>query len=417
MSTVQPNGSFLRGLVELMSMSTRDIPRGLSALLTPHLAHSALIILTADGAGGHRQEAGDPEFLAGVTALELDQMRRDAPDVESIQRTTLRMRDGLRPALHAHARNGALLLIADPGPTDADDLVLATWNIVALYVQKRADEGSPHYLQHARAAAGVRMEALTELSDEYSTTLESVLSALRSTLLDDASARNRAIALASGGLVHLRTATDKARTFTEEPVTTAFARLQDDLRPITRYLDIDVQFVEPPVDGRPLPGEVAHGARAVVRGTILALTDLPDVSKVRVQWDCDGTNLLVNVRDDGPGDHSETSTLLRFVRERVRALDGHLAVDATPGWGTEMAIVIPLDPPSSGIVSSAMANLRPREIQVIDLLAAGHRNRSIAERLGISENTVKFHVSRILRKLGASSRSEAISMLYADRRG
>lgn len=104
------------------------------------------------------------------------------------------------------------------------------------------------------------------------------------------------------------------------------------------------------------------------------------------------------------------------MRERVRALDGQLVLDATPGWGTEMAIVIPLDPPSSGLVSSAMANLRPREIQVSDLMAAGHRNRTIARRLGISENTVKFHVSRILKGLGATSRDEAISLLFADRR-
>ncbi|WP_166999452.1 helix-turn-helix transcriptional regulator [Paramicrobacterium fandaimingii] len=417
MAMVQPNGSFLRGLVGLMSVPARDIPRELSTLLAPHLAHSALIILTADAAGGQRQEVGDPAFVEGVTALDLDQIRRDAPKVEAVQRTALHIGDGLRPTLHAHARNGALLLLADPGPQDVDDLVLSTWNIVALYLQKRADEGSPRYLQHARAAAGMRMDALTELADEYSTTLESVLATLRSSRLDDTTARTRAITLASGGLVHLRTATDRARTFTEEPVTTAFARLQDDLRPITRYRDTDVQFIEPPVDGRPLPGEVAHGARAVVRGTILALTDLPDVSKVRVQWDCDGANLLMNVRDDGKGDHSESSVLLRFVRERVRALDGHIAVDATPGWGTEMAIVIPLDPPSSVIVTSAMANLSPREIQVIELLASGYRNRLIAERLGISENTVKFHVSRILRKLGAASRSEAISILYADHRG
>ena len=101
--------------------------------------------------------------------------------------------------------------------------------------------------------------------------------------------------------MHLRTASDRVRTFTEEPVTTAFERLRDDLRPLVRYRDIDVQFVEPPVDGRALPSEIAHGARAVVRGSILALVDRHDVSRVRVQWDCDGTNLLINVRDDGPG--------------------------------------------------------------------------------------------------------------------
>ncbi|MCW4457385.1 LuxR C-terminal-related transcriptional regulator [Microbacterium sp. MPKO10] len=416
MSQAHPSGRFLRGLVDLMSAPARDIPRDLSAVLAPYVPHTALITLTADAAGGQRQEFGDPAFTTAVTALDLDQIRGDAANVEAVHRSSLPLDCESRTVLHAHARNGALLMLADPATTDADDLVLSTWNIVALHQQKLPDDGSPRYLQNARAAASARMEALTELADEYSTTLESILDTLRSDRLDDTAARTNAIGIAAGGLVHLRTASDKVRTFTEEPVTTAFARLQDDLRPVTRYRDIDVQFVDPPVDGRPLPGEVAHGARAVVRGTILALTDHPGVSKVRVQWDCDGTNLLMNVRDDGSGDHSESSSLLSFIRERVRALHGQLALDATPGWGTEMAIVIPLDPPNSGLVSSALADLRPREVQVIELIAVGHRNRSIAERLGISENTVKFHVSRILRKLGASSRAEAISMLFADRR-
>lgn len=79
-------------------------------------------------------------------------------------------------------------------------------------------------------------------------------------------------------------------------MTTAFERLRDDLNPLLRYRDIDVQFVEPPVDGRPLPSEVAHGARAVVRGSILVMIDDPSVSRVRAQWDCDGTNLIIGLR-------------------------------------------------------------------------------------------------------------------------
>ena len=195
--------------------------------------------------------------------------------------------------------------------------MLQLWNIVALRVQELADAASPDYLQLARATSSVRMEALTELADEYSTTLESVLAALRTAALDDRAARRTATNLAAEGMVHLRTASDRVRTFTEEPVTTAFERLRDDLRPLVRYRDIDVQFVEPPVDGRALPSEIAHGARAVVRGSILALGRPARRRRVRVQWDCDGKNLLINVRDDGPGDLSGESVQLRLVRQRV----------------------------------------------------------------------------------------------------
>lgn len=59
--------------------------------------------------------------------------------------------------------------------------------------------------------------------------------------------------------------------------------------------------------------------------------------------------------------------------------------------------------------------LTPREIEVLHLLAAGLPNKIIALRLGVSEHTAKFHVSSVLSKLGAASRTEAVTT--AARRG
>jgi DNA-binding CsgD family transcriptional regulator len=53
-------------------------------------------------------------------------------------------------------------------------------------------------------------------------------------------------------------------------------------------------------------------------------------------------------------------------------------------------------------------SLTTREREVLEQMAAGLSNRQIADVLGISEHTVKFHVSAILGKLGVSSRSAAI---------
>ncbi len=53
-------------------------------------------------------------------------------------------------------------------------------------------------------------------------------------------------------------------------------------------------------------------------------------------------------------------------------------------------------------------SLTPREMEVLQLLAQGLPNKQIAQRLGISEHTAKFHVNAILGKLGVQSRSEAI---------
>jgi two-component system, NarL family, response regulator YdfI len=59
--------------------------------------------------------------------------------------------------------------------------------------------------------------------------------------------------------------------------------------------------------------------------------------------------------------------------------------------------------------------LSARELEVLDQLAEGLSNKLIAHRLNISEHTVKTHVASIFAKLGASSRTEAVSQ--AIRRG
>ena len=59
--------------------------------------------------------------------------------------------------------------------------------------------------------------------------------------------------------------------------------------------------------------------------------------------------------------------------------------------------------------------LTPREIEVLELLAEGLPNKAIAARLGISDQTVKFHVASITGKLGAANRTEAVR--HALRRG
>ena len=51
--------------------------------------------------------------------------------------------------------------------------------------------------------------------------------------------------------------------------------------------------------------------------------------------------------------------------------------------------------------------LTPREVEVLTLLARGLPNKSIAAALGISDQTVKFHVATIFGKLGASNRTDA----------
>jgi len=52
--------------------------------------------------------------------------------------------------------------------------------------------------------------------------------------------------------------------------------------------------------------------------------------------------------------------------------------------------------------------LTHRELEVLELLAEGLPNKGIADRLGISDQTVKFHIASIMGKLGASNRVETV---------
>jgi len=65
---------------------------------------------------------------------------------------------------------------------------------------------------------------------------------------------------------------------------------------------------------------------------------------------------------------------------------------------------------SADHVPAAFDELTTREIEVLRMMSEGLGNKQIASRLGISDHTIKFHISSILDKLGASSRTEAVTL-------
>ncbi len=73
-----------------------------------------------------------------------------------------------------------------------------------------------------------------------------------------------------------------------------------------------------------------------------------------------------------------------------------------PALGSAMLL------PHERAVSPPSEALTTRESQVLQYLAEGLPNKAIAQKLGISEHTVKFHVNAILGKLGAQSRTDAV---------
>lgn len=109
----------------------------------------------------------------------------------------------------------------------------------------------------------------------------------------------------------------------------------------------------------------------------------------------------VVLRDQvGPGIHAA----LAAVRSGLTVVDAALASSLIP-----MGTIRPAD---SG---KGKGELTERERQVVQLLSEGLSNKLIADRLGISDHTAKFHVNGVMMKLGASTRTEAV--VEAMRRG
>jgi two-component system, NarL family, response regulator YdfI len=77
---------------------------------------------------------------------------------------------------------------------------------------------------------------------------------------------------------------------------------------------------------------------------------------------------------------------------------------------SEVKVVLPAPAAVSSPAGELLEPLTPREREVLQMISAGLGNKEIAGRLSISEHTVKFHVASILGKLGAATRTEAVSI-------
>ncbi len=96
--------------------------------------------------------------------------------------------------------------------------------------------------------------------------------------------------------------------------------------------------------------------------------------------------------------------------EQLRAALEAVAAGLVVVHPSEVNAVLPAPAPLSSPIRELPEPLTPREREVLQMISTGLGNKEIAGRLSISEHTVKFHVASILGKLGASSRTEAVSI-------
>jgi DNA-binding NarL/FixJ family response regulator len=121
---------------------------------------------------------------------------------------------------------------------------------------------------------------------------------------------------------------------------------------------------------------------------IVVLTSFGETERVRAALEAGASGYLLKDTDV-----DRIAAAIRAARH------GDMQLDAALG----RRLVGSLEPAQDG----AEAELTAREVDVLRLLGEGYANKSIARELGISERTTRTHVSRILAKLGLTSRTQA----------
>ncbi|MFE1837813.1 LuxR C-terminal-related transcriptional regulator [Streptomyces sviceus] len=419
----------LMAAVELIRAPLSEHLARLSSALAEAIPHREIAQLAGNCSHAPFKIIGEPLGRPGVaiTATDVAALRSLVPSRGSWQgRAPMAGVDMPVLALASDITGqGALLVLVrtedTPVPEEHLTSARALWDLVTAYREGLHSEPLPGSPATARAAAAARAVAIAELRDAHGAALTALLGVLRDRALDDANARARSVDLAVSALAELRSRVELDRVLMEERAGTAFERLAVSLRQILRARGARLELGPPDAEDstdRLLPTDVTHTALAVVRATVHASLDdqvrgLGDDGEHRVHigWQVGTDELRATVRDNGPGTLTRDALDTRRVTERLAPLGGRLDVDAVAGWGTTVTFEIPLSSFRTPRQDPLTA-LGARELEVLGQLARGRRNRDIAQTLHISESTVKFHVARIIGKLGVSTRGEAAALAH-----
>lgn len=165
----------------------------------------------------------------------------------------------------------------------------------------------------------------------------------------------------------------------------AGVKLVEQLQPNIVLLDLDM----PVMNGREALAQIlsARPEQTVVMLTVSEDSDdLTECMRIGARG-----FLLKNINAD-------------FLLESIRkAVDGDNVFSPEMTARLVQSLISPAAPPKN----NELANLTPRELEILGYLAAGHSNKVIARHLDLAESTIKVHVQNILRKLELSSRVQA----------
>jgi len=123
-------------------------------------------------------------------------------------------------------------------------------------------------------------------------------------------------------------------------------------------------------------------------------------------------DLLAAVKAGASGYLTKDTPLPRLVSGMHDVLDGGAAV--SPAMGGKLFSALRDLLRHQGASSTRRSELTGRELEILTLVGEGKTSREIADKLYISENTVRNHVRNILDKLGMKSRFEAVNWAYRE---
>ncbi|MFF2116706.1 LuxR C-terminal-related transcriptional regulator [Kitasatospora sp. NPDC058184] len=410
--------------VEVLRAPRPDLLLRLSDVLGTLVPHTALAQLSGVCTFNPSHSYGPPELTAAISTLDLSRLAEQAAATTSAGRPwqgESELAGQSRPVVVVTTTpgndSGAVLVLVRAGTEPVAPGALAVlqqlWDLVIAHSDHRATDAAPTQTAASRASANARARAIAEFTGTHSAALTAILAPLRSTGLDDATARRNATELAVTALLDLRQGAELDRALSEEPADAAFARLVRELRPLLRHTRVHLDVAPPPEADRSVPADAAHTARDAVRVAVLLMLEQEKPTRLHVSWQltADG-QLRAVVRGDGLGLLTADALTVHRTADRITALGGCHGVEAVPGWGTTVTVDLPLALPEPALATDPLDGLQPRELEVLDQLARGRRNRDIAAALHISESTVKFHVANILAKLDVSSRGEAAALAH-----
>jgi DNA-binding CsgD family transcriptional regulator len=420
----------LTAIAELATSTTEELAERARAAIAQVLPHEALVIVAPNADSLPVRIAATGEVHKRLAAIDWFKLMSDVmtSDDGAARVPVPDTIAGLRPAGWVASSGGfSVALIAAAGHSlEIGPLQEWTARLVAMLVAAHergpGQAPSPRTLAFSHAISQERDRVRWELASRHAATLTALLKTLRDAAQNASRATPPGVAMAidltSQALLEVNASDKRQDTSLNQGLGEAFAETKAELRSIVRAGQLRLITGMQGLDDAVLPRTIARAAAIVSRVGVLNATQHPGADKLRVHWRGSDDSLVVTIADNGdgfqPSDPRLRAELLQLGR-RVASLGGEVELDSAPRWGTTVTCKLPLrslslvpETPAAGRI----ADLRPREREVLELMVGGLRNREIADRLFITVRTVKFHVSNILRKLDVQSRAEVIVLAH-----